>query len=83
MMNMLPEGTEACPYCGTHESIPIVYGLPGPEMLEASEAGEIVLGGCVVLPAGATRHCRACGRDWRHVDLVEFETPVGTGDRYA
>jgi hypothetical protein len=36
-----------CPKCG-RVLIPIVYGYPGFQMLEASEAGTLRLGGCVV-----------------------------------
>ena len=36
-----------CPSCGANAGIPIVYGYPAPDQLERSEAGEIVLGGCL------------------------------------
>lgn len=37
-----------CPTCKTGKLIPIVYGLPGRELMEQSDRGEIELGGCVV-----------------------------------
>ncbi len=37
-----------CPDCKGARLIPIVYGMPGPELVEQSERGEIELGGCVV-----------------------------------
>jgi hypothetical protein len=40
--------------------VPIAYGFPGPEMFEAAERGEIVLGGCTVDAGNPTRSCQ-CG----------------------
>jgi hypothetical protein len=37
-----------CPTCAVGKLIPIVYGMPGSELVEQSERGEIELGGCVV-----------------------------------
>lgn len=37
-----------CPACNSGNLIPIVYGMPGPELVERSERGEIELGGCVI-----------------------------------
>jgi hypothetical protein len=36
-----------CPKCG-HPSIPIVYGMPGPELFEEAKQGKVALGGCQV-----------------------------------
>jgi hypothetical protein len=36
-----------CPECGA-EAVPIVYGLPGPELWDQEDAGRVVLGGCVL-----------------------------------
>ncbi|MCL2394530.1 MAG: hypothetical protein FWC87_07555 [Acidimicrobiaceae bacterium] len=36
-----------CPECGA-EAVRIVYGMPGPQLLEEMKAGRIALGGCVV-----------------------------------
>lgn len=48
-----------CPKCG-HDTIPIVYGEPGQDLLEMEERGEIVLGGCVVDKDSPTRYCANC-----------------------
>lgn len=40
------ETAEICPECASGRIVPIVYGLPGAEMLEAAKRGEISLGGC-------------------------------------
>lgn len=37
--------------------MPIVYGLPGPDLFEAAERGEVRLGGCI-MPSGPT--CPLC-----------------------
>jgi hypothetical protein len=50
-----------CPRCGS-EAIPIEYGLPGSDLAEAEERGEVVLGGCE--PKEATWACRSCGARW-------------------
>lgn len=39
--------TPACPRCGS-ASLEIAYGLPSPDLFEASDRGEVVLGGCMV-----------------------------------
>ena len=39
-----------CPACGADDVVPVVYGFPSADMLDAAERGEIVLGGCVVDP---------------------------------
>jgi hypothetical protein len=42
---------------------PVIFGLPGPELAERARRGEVVLGGCMVMPdvRGA---CKQCGH-WR------------------
>lgn len=59
------ETKTACPKCGARDSIPISYGYPGPEMMEASKDGRIELGGCVIYPDQPNRACRACHHRWR------------------
>jgi len=55
---MLPP---ACPACSSTSLLPIAYGMPTPELIEAAARGEVILGGCVidraVLDAVACRHC--------------------------
>ncbi len=38
-----------CPACGAG-MIPVEYGLPGEELIEAAERGEVRIGGCTVEP---------------------------------
>jgi hypothetical protein len=42
--------------------VPIVYGYPNPELWERAEAGEAVIGGCVVESTSPSRVCRNCGK---------------------
>lgn len=72
-----------CPACGATDTIVILYGMPTYEAFEASERGEIVLGGCIVLAANPDRHCKICGQDFGGRDLfhllemTSFEFSVG------
>ncbi|MHC4895416.1 MAG: hypothetical protein ACYTFV_19185 [Planctomycetota bacterium] len=50
-----------CPACGGVDVVPIVYGLPGPELAEASGRGEYELGGCLIGPDMPGLACRGCG----------------------
>lgn len=52
-----------CPSCGGNSVVPIVYGYPSHETMEAAARGEFVLGGCIVDLFDATRRCRECGWD--------------------
>ena len=49
------------PRCCGHRMIPIVYGMPGPELAEAELSGEILLGGCVIEPGLPEWRCLRCG----------------------
>jgi hypothetical protein len=51
-----------CPECGEH-GVPIVYGMPTPEMEEAVDRGEYELGGCCIGPDMPTHECPA-GHQW-------------------
>lgn len=58
--------TLSCPECGSSEVIPIVYGMPGPDLIEAEHRGEVVIGGCAILEGyDPTHSCRACGGHFR------------------
>lgn len=47
-----------CPECGS-ETVPILYGLPGHQAMEAARAGRVILGGCE--PHDVAHACRSCG----------------------
>jgi len=50
-----------CPTCGSTDAVRIAYGYPSHQMFEASERGEISLGGCIVGEESPDYECRACG----------------------
>jgi hypothetical protein len=59
---MMPITT--CAECGG-KGVQIVYGLPGPELVDAAERGELVLGGCDIGDQDPNLQCRTCGNAWR------------------
>ena len=54
----------ACPECGSHDVLPIVYGLPGPELQTKALMGEVMLGGCIVYDSAPDLGCKSCGAKW-------------------
>lgn len=41
---------------------PIVYGMPGPELVRSWERGEVELGGCCISDDLPLFRCSRCGR---------------------
>lgn len=58
---MSGEPSVKCPFCGSDATIPVVYGLPGPELGAQAGRGEVALGGCLVTVDGPARSCTDCG----------------------
>ena len=54
-------GTPKCPSCGSNKVVPILYGMPGPELIEAYQKGEVELGGCVIGDNDPEWRCKVCG----------------------
>lgn len=54
--------TSDAPRCCDDEMTPIVYGMPGAELIEASMRGEVELGGCCIEDEAPMFVCRRCGR---------------------
>lgn len=52
-----------CRECGT-KLVPIVYGMPGPELFDEAERGKVMLGGCCIMPINPTRGCTNCGWEY-------------------
>ena len=56
-----------CKHCGGRVA-PVLYGEPSPEMMEAADRGEVVLGGCCISADGPDYQCPVCGqryaKDW-------------------
>lgn len=56
-----------CPKCGKDEPLRIAYGYPSHDMFEASERGELALGGCMIEADSPEWHCRRCSHEWGRV----------------
>lgn len=56
-----------CPNCGSENVVPIMYGVPTPEMVERSAKGEIKLGGYAVGPDMPDWSCKDCGYTWLRI----------------
>jgi hypothetical protein len=66
------ENPPTCLRCHSDEVVPIIYGVPGPELFEESRAGRVALGVSVVWPEAPEWRCAACGYEWR-----DEEAPSG------
>ena len=53
-----------CPKCKKRNSIRVVYGYPGEEMMKSAQKGEISLGGCIVGRNSPDRFCKTCDATW-------------------
>jgi len=59
-------GAAPCDRCDTM-TVEIAYGMPGQEMFEAAERGDVVLGGCILGMAGPFTHaCPRCSASEEH-----------------
>jgi len=73
---VLMSDVEVPAHCG-RPMVPIAYGMPGPELIEASGRGELSLGGCVLGPDSPALECSACG-----ATAGELGDDVLGGDRW-
>ena len=56
-----------CPKCSSYEVVKIVYGYPGNDLIEMSDRGEVVLGGCFIEPNNPTHFCKNCKNEFVHL----------------
>ena len=54
-----------CPNCHSRDVVPILYGYPGPEVMEESQEGKVHLGGCAIEENQPQKHCNNCGHEWK------------------
>ncbi|MEI4279104.1 hypothetical protein [Klenkia terrae] len=59
---------QVCPQCGLEDAVPVVIGMPGPELGRAADRGLAVLAGCVVVEGRGAFHCRVCSHEWGSID---------------
>jgi len=48
------------PKCNSNNLIPIIYGMPGIDLVEKENKGEIKFGGCIVMPDSPKWYCEDC-----------------------
>jgi hypothetical protein len=66
-----------CPFCGYDDQVvPIMYGLPGPELIEQSQRGDVALGGCCIGPDSHNWYCKGCLRSF-NASVREEESGFG------
>lgn len=53
-----------CSKCKSAATVPIVYGKPTAETMEAGQHGLIHMAGCLIDDERINRHCKACGCDF-------------------
>jgi hypothetical protein len=74
-----------CPYCGSRDTLEIIWGLYAPSDFEHPIPDGAMLGGCCIEPGWPQRHCNACGRryDFRHPEQLDELTdpPRGAAPR--
>lgn len=63
---------DKCPYCGG-KLLPIAYGMPGEELQEKAEKGEVILGGCCLTGTDPQKQCSECGFQFLEVDEGDFK----------
>ncbi|MEW6081063.1 MAG: hypothetical protein AB1576_04660 [Bacillota bacterium] len=81
-----------CPQCGEAAVKPIIYGLPGPDLIEAENAGKVRLGGCLDcsdLPDYVCDHCglkwkgKVSTKDYHDIEQLRASTTIWPGPRYC
>ena len=78
-----------CPACHQRTLVELVFGMPGPELFEASEQGDLVLGGCCITPGLACDSpdltCTTCNWTGFELDgqLFEENDLVGVMNAHA
>lgn len=55
---------DKCPQCLSPEIVPIIYGEPTSEAMDAAARKELVLGGCILSDDNPDTACLACGYSW-------------------
>ena len=59
MSTTLRKGS-TCPTCKKAKLVPLIFGLPGMDLVEQEARGEIVLGGCVSSEFPPELQCLGC-----------------------
>ncbi|MBS4539017.1 hypothetical protein GOQ27_11130 [Clostridium sp. D2Q-11] len=59
-----------CPKCNPKNVAKIVYGYPSHELYKEPEEGQVILGGCCIMPDSPEYHCNECDAEWRKEDMI-------------
>jgi len=62
-MNRSRKKAVRCPDCDG-VLVPIMYGMPGIDTFERAAAGEVILGGCIIMDGQPTWQCLDCSQSW-------------------
>ncbi|WP_146185736.1 hypothetical protein [Limnohabitans sp. 2KL-1] len=68
-----------CPICKSVATVPIAYGKPSHETIEAHKYGLIHVAGCVIDDERINRYCKACGCDFISYEDDLFGTHQNQG----
>ena len=71
-MTSNPHHSETCPDCGGRV-LPVLYGMPGEDAMEASRRGELILGGCTVDDIEFRCDCGAITYDFDDASADPFD----------
>jgi hypothetical protein len=63
-------GRDPCPRCRAGDVVPVLIGEPPYEQFLREQAGQLVLGGCLVETGTPDWACRVCGNQWRQPGAV-------------
>jgi 5-methylcytosine-specific restriction enzyme A len=58
------EAVFRCPACHSDRVRPIVYGLPGEELIEEASRERVILGGCTLFDNRPLLACLDCDHRW-------------------
>jgi len=64
MVTLMTRKKPKCPECDSENVAAIAFGYPSSEMMEQSDRGDIVLGGCCVTEDDPEWHCYDCEHEW-------------------
>ncbi len=67
----------SCPTCRSTEVVPIIYGVPTPELVDEARVGRIVLGGCAI--QNERWCCKRCGHRWGRRCTERLHWPLVDG----
>ena len=75
-MAMTDAAPSTCPTCGSDRVVPVVYGMPGFELGEAADRGELVLGGCLISEDNPDLACLSCDARWKSEGVSGEQTDL-------